>query len=383
MTRPTLSEHTPTTRISTSSTVMVLQYAWSSLLSSATTYHSSSTTDKTDPSTTAMIESVSRPSTDDCMSSSSSFLLPEWTTGASNDYYSGDEVEAGPTIEPSLPTAAAAGAATTTKEFAIAVASHNMQLDLVLSFVSLILWITMLAMICSTIVLGYRLQHEGDYGHGQNGRRTRRRKRIENGLYHDNERQRYVKSRLKIVTVSQSQLLPLSETINDTTTTMEATGCSCCCYCCCICLDSFHPNDLVCQSPNSSCRHVFHWDRCMSKWLSYHDHCPVCRRDYVRGDRDEEDYDQDEDSEKIEHHSVTTTTILPYVEPLPLSARTISSVDLNFDGGETQEADDSDEYDDDDYDDDISENDLQERLVHEGWDTASLSLLDDLPTWLI
>jgi hypothetical protein len=50
---------------------------------------------------------------------------------------------------------------------------------------------------------------------------------------------------------------------------------------CAICLSSFRPQQLVCESNNASCRHVFHKD-CMVDWLmKLHDNCPMCRENYV------------------------------------------------------------------------------------------------------
>jgi hypothetical protein len=54
----------------------------------------------------------------------------------------------------------------------------------------------------------------------------------------------------------------------------EMAGCS-------ICLSHFKPQQLVCESYNSSCQHVFHKD-CMVDWLmKYHDNCPMCREVYL------------------------------------------------------------------------------------------------------
>jgi hypothetical protein len=50
---------------------------------------------------------------------------------------------------------------------------------------------------------------------------------------------------------------------------------------CAICLSHFKPEQLVCESNNSSCQHVFHRD-CMVDWLmKYHDNCPMCREVYL------------------------------------------------------------------------------------------------------
>jgi hypothetical protein len=50
---------------------------------------------------------------------------------------------------------------------------------------------------------------------------------------------------------------------------------------CAICLSQFKPQQLVCESNNSSCRHIFHKD-CMVDWLTkLHDDCPMCREVYL------------------------------------------------------------------------------------------------------
>jgi hypothetical protein len=51
---------------------------------------------------------------------------------------------------------------------------------------------------------------------------------------------------------------------------------------CAICLSHFKPQQLVCESNNSSCQHAFH-KHCMVDWLMKHNAntCPMCREVYI------------------------------------------------------------------------------------------------------
>jgi hypothetical protein len=49
---------------------------------------------------------------------------------------------------------------------------------------------------------------------------------------------------------------------------------------CAICLSHFEPHQLVCESNNISCDHIFHQD-CMMGWLMKHKMCPLCREMYL------------------------------------------------------------------------------------------------------
>lgn len=51
---------------------------------------------------------------------------------------------------------------------------------------------------------------------------------------------------------------------------------------CAICLSSFQDHQLVCESNNGSCQHIFHKD-CMIGWLTtkQNEGCPICRQNYL------------------------------------------------------------------------------------------------------
>jgi hypothetical protein len=50
---------------------------------------------------------------------------------------------------------------------------------------------------------------------------------------------------------------------------------------CAICLSQFKSKQLVCESNNSSCQHIFHKD-CMVDWLmKNNESCPMCREVYL------------------------------------------------------------------------------------------------------
>lgn len=49
---------------------------------------------------------------------------------------------------------------------------------------------------------------------------------------------------------------------------------------CQICLSDFQVGDKICWSNNPLCVHAFHID-CLEPWLMKHNHCPLCRNDYL------------------------------------------------------------------------------------------------------
>lgn len=56
---------------------------------------------------------------------------------------------------------------------------------------------------------------------------------------------------------------------------------------CAICLRQFRPGQLVCESCNAKCHHVYH-NRCMRHWLLKSDVCPMCRQPYLVPDHTEQ-----------------------------------------------------------------------------------------------
>lgn len=49
---------------------------------------------------------------------------------------------------------------------------------------------------------------------------------------------------------------------------------------CPICREDYKENDEICYSQNPRCAHSFHFD-CIKPWLEKHDHCPICRSNYL------------------------------------------------------------------------------------------------------
>lgn len=49
---------------------------------------------------------------------------------------------------------------------------------------------------------------------------------------------------------------------------------------CAICMMNFDEGDLICESNNSQCKHVYH-KACMTSWLKKHEDCPLCREIYI------------------------------------------------------------------------------------------------------
>lgn len=72
---------------------------------------------------------------------------------------------------------------------------------------------------------------------------------------------------------------PVSSSTATNTTSLESTtyvgGLECA-----ICLSNFDANDVVCESNNLRCKHLFHQE-CIEPWLIRHEHCPVCRELYL------------------------------------------------------------------------------------------------------
>jgi len=49
---------------------------------------------------------------------------------------------------------------------------------------------------------------------------------------------------------------------------------------CPICWEDYKENDEICYSQNPRCAHSFHF-HCIKPWLEKHDHCPICRSNYL------------------------------------------------------------------------------------------------------
>lgn len=49
---------------------------------------------------------------------------------------------------------------------------------------------------------------------------------------------------------------------------------------CAICLGPYHDGELVVQSSNGECHHVFHRE-CIAEWLAKKDECPCCRQSFL------------------------------------------------------------------------------------------------------
>ena len=67
--------------------------------------------------------------------------------------------------------------------------------------------------------------------------------------------------------------IPTSEQVDNDEPLWDENGCA-------ICFSPFEDHDLVCESNNLSCKHVFHKD-CLVQWLERHEDCPICRNIYI------------------------------------------------------------------------------------------------------
>ena len=55
---------------------------------------------------------------------------------------------------------------------------------------------------------------------------------------------------------------------------------------CAICMSSYKHDDAICWSQNENCFHAYHLN-CMVEWLVRHNECPMCRRNYLKSERDD------------------------------------------------------------------------------------------------
>jgi Ring finger domain len=70
---------------------------------------------------------------------------------------------------------------------------------------------------------------------------------------------------------------------------------------CAICLNQFQDHDVVCDSKNPACCHVFHLT-CMSLWLRKHSSCPVCREEYLHGGTNNNNNNNNNNTDTARYH---------------------------------------------------------------------------------
>ena len=62
---------------------------------------------------------------------------------------------------------------------------------------------------------------------------------------------------------------------------------------CSICFGKFDKEELVCQSNDPDCPHIYHKE-CMEEWLMKNDQCPICRRPYLSPKSTTEENEEEE-----------------------------------------------------------------------------------------
>ncbi|KAG7370985.1 ring finger domain containing protein [Nitzschia inconspicua] len=153
---------------------------------------------------------------------------------------------------------------------------HSWEFSLFLSFISLVLWSILLATLSSVAMM--RNEHD---------RKERERKLCQKRLdfvRHNIriKRIRMEKNRndpdesIRTKQKSGNGCVTRGSTSDDSLVGEDFDSCS-------ICLEDFKHGDEICESRN--CRHKFHMNDCMCRWLLGHDECPICRRDYILCER--------------------------------------------------------------------------------------------------
>mmetsp|Transcript_13586 Transcript_13586/g.20627 ORF Transcript_13586/g.20627 Transcript_13586/m.20627 type:complete len:313 (+) Transcript_13586:110-1048(+) len=83
---------------------------------------------------------------------------------------------------------------------------------------------------------------------------------------------------------------------------------------CSICFQEFEDGNLVAFSHNPHCTHFFHKE-CIVDWLARDDRCPTCRRDYLKNDDEETEYEDANmtasDRTDIEENPSARVQVLP------------------------------------------------------------------------